>query len=126
MTAKSSVQDAAKHEVHTSPFEQITTIENEQEARVQHAAERFENEKRESEKLIAGSEKTQEEMMRSQATDELKEYARTEPENILKTAEKESTAEIAAIRNNAEKQLPKALETILTPVLDGSLFTTAA
>lgn len=125
MTAKTSIRDAAKLEVHVSPFEQITSIENEQELRVQQAAERFEQEKREAEKSLAGAEKTQEEMMRAKATEELKEYSRTEPASILQTSEKQTSDDLAAIAKHAEKQLPKALSTITSPLLDGSLFTAA-
>lgn len=122
MTAKSSTQDSAKHDIHASPFERITSIENEQEARVLELAERFEQEKREMEKSLINSEKTQEDMMRSKAIEELKEYSRTEPANILQSADKQTTEELASISKHAEKELPKALSSITSPLLDGSLF----
>ncbi len=125
MTAKKAPQDLKAHEMHTSPFEQITTLENEQEARVLDASERFEQEKRDAEKSTAHAEKTQEEMLRTEATDALKEYARTEPASILKNAEKQTADERAVVAKHAEKELPKALHTVLTPLLDGSLFTAA-
>lgn len=125
MTAKKSAQDSATLEMHVSPFEQITNLENEQERRVLQAKERFDEEKRDMEKTIASSEKTQEETIRAQATEELKEYARTEPAAILKNAEKETSAELSAIAKHAEKHLPKAVEENLNLLLDGSLFTAA-
>lgn len=125
MTAKSSTQDPAKHDIHTSPFEKITSIENEQEARVLEISERFEQEKREMEKSLINSEKTQEEMMRAKAVEELKEYSRTEPANILLSSEKQTAEDLASITKHAEKELPKALSSITSPLLDGSLFVAA-
>lgn len=125
MVAKKIFQDTKTHEVHTSPFEQITTLENEQEARVLEAINRFEQEKRDAEKSNAHAETTQEEMLRTEATDALKEYERTEPASILRNAEKQTADELAAVATHAEKELPKALNTVLTPLLDGSLFTAA-
>lgn len=113
------------HDVHASPFEQITNLENEQEARVLQATERLDEEKREAEKSMVAAEKTQEEMMRTKATEELKEYSRTEPANILKTSEKLTADELEAIARHAEKNLPKALSNVISPLLDGSLFTAA-
>lgn len=126
MCAKKATKDTIVHEEHVSPFEQISSLENEQETRVLQASERFEQEKREMEKSLHVAEKTQEEMERAKASDELKEYARTEPANILKNTEKETSEELASIAKHADKQLPKTLETILSPLLDGSVFKNAA
>lgn len=126
MKPKSFSKERETSDIHLSPFEQITTLENEQEARVQQAIERFEQEKHDAEKSIVGAEKTQEEMMRAKATDELKEYARTEPANILTNAEQQTSDELKTIAKHAEKELPKALTTLTSSLLDGSLFSTAA
>lgn len=126
MPTKNLSTDTESNKVHTSPFLQISALEDEQEMRVQVAKNRIEEEKIESEKSFVHAEKTQEELMRTKATEELKEYARTEPAAILQHAEKETEAASSAIRAHAEKQLPKVLSTIISPLLDGSLFHTVA
>lgn len=124
-TKKTSVH-VEQNKVHTSPFLQISTLEHEQEMRVLDAQQRFEEERHESEKSFVNAEKTQEEMMRSKAMDALKEYAETEPAAIVKRSEKEIADAVDTITAQAEAQLPNVLSTILPPLLDGSLLSTAA
>lgn len=122
MAAKTSVQDSKKQGADASPFEQISEIEQLQEARVLEVSNRLEQEKHEAEKSLLSTEKTQEETMRKNVADELAEYARTEPARILKDSQQQTQNDANAITAHAEKQLPKTLEIIVKPLLEGSLF----
>jgi hypothetical protein len=122
MAAKTSVQDNKKQGAHATPFEQITEIEHVQEARVLEISNRLEQEKHEAEKSLLSTEKTQEETMRKRVAEELAEYARTEPARILKDSQQQTQSDTDAITAHAEKQIPKTLTTIITPLLEGSLF----
>ncbi len=125
MTPKKTSTDQTS-DVHASPFEQITMLENEQEARVAQTLERMEQEKIDAQKSLVHAEKTQESMMRDEAMEELKEYARTEPATILKKSEKDTADAMESIKSHAEKHLSATADKLLKPVLDGSVFTLSA
>lgn len=101
-----------------SPFEQITQLENEQEARVQQALESFNAEEREAEKAMAASEKLHEEKMREEAREDLREYAKTEPAAILQKSEDETAEDLKATTKQYEKTSGKALASLVDAVLD--------
>jgi hypothetical protein len=113
---------AAKTDVFTSPFEQISQLENEQEARVLSETEKYAEESREAEKAMQNSEKLHEEKLRDTAREELKEYARTEPAAILTQAEAETVELVKSIDKNASKQMQKEAESLVSNLTDGSLF----
>lgn len=126
MTPKKMAPSNAVSDIHASPLEQITELELEQERRVLRTAEQFQSEKSEIEKEVMEAEKSSEEQFRSQAATELEAFARTEPVSLLKQAEKETSAAMAALSKHADKHFPATLNATLSQLLDGTLYTKAA
>jgi hypothetical protein len=126
MNPRRSAALSAKNDIVTSPFEQISQLENEQEERVRLELEKYTEESREAEKAMQNSEKLHEEKLRDTAREELKEYARTEPAAILTQAEAETVELVKSIDKHAAKQLPKEADVLLSSLTDGSLLSLAA
>lgn len=108
MTAKTST----KSEKTISPFEQIVSTENEHEQRVLAATEKVILEEKDAEKLIAASEKEQEEALRKKAGDDLKQYAQSEPAAILQEHEQATNEEIKSMKAQMSKNISKKAESL--------------
>lgn len=116
----------ATAEQHASPFEQITALEQEQEARVTAALTRFDEEKREAEKSVATAEKTQETMMQDAADADIRTYEQKEAADVRKKHEQETGDALKALTAHADKKLSSVADSLVQSVLDGSVFTLSA
>jgi len=113
MTAKTSTKSAKN----ISPFEQIVNTENEHEQRVVAATEKAILDQKDAEKLIAASDKEQEELIRKKASDDLKQYELSEPAAILKEHEEATHEEIKSMKASMSKHMSKKAESLAGELL---------
>lgn len=123
MNAKSSTAPGSKSDVKTSPFVQISDLENEQERRVQEALASLAAEESEIVLSSEASTKNAEEKFREEAMQDLREFAKKEPALILQKSEEETTASLADISKIYDKNGQKIVTDLVGSVTDLSVLT---
>lgn len=122
MNPKKAASTGTTAVIEPSPFDQISTLEDAQEKRVQTAMGQYVREEQELEKTLMSSEKAEEEAFYKQAAAELKEYAKKEPAEILTENEKMTANELKDIAKKSAKNMPEAVSHLTKSVLSFTIF----
>lgn len=99
-----------------TPFDQIASVEQQEEERAQQILSALEEESREAEKAMKHSELAEEEAMREAARKDLRAFAKKEPAEIFARVEKEMQVQLKTIDDTYQRNA-KTLSTKLTKSL---------
>jgi len=109
----------------STPFDQITQVEHQEEARVQQEIDGMEHERTEVDKAVQEKHLKAEEELKEEARGELKTYKENELSTILQKAEKDATKEIEAMDQEYEQRKDEATKKLVSTMTDvhSPLFT---
>ena len=114
LSASNSGKTASRTATGSTPFDQITALEKEENKRFRTEVDAMDEEKKEVEQALKEKGEIGDQEMRDAARKELLEYRETELSTIMKTAEKEMTKETEKVENAVqakEKDMAKKLLT---------------
>lgn len=126
MNSTQTAQGDQKTASGTSPFDQITELEQRENARIEKEISAMRKEKEEVTQSVSVKEETAYEEMKAKAKQELKEYSNTELKAMLHTAEEEADAECSALKKAAATKEQEAVQELISIVKNSdSLFQNA-
>jgi len=109
----------------TTPFDQITQVEQQEEARVQQEINGMKQEKTDVDKAVQDKKIKSEEELKGEAREELKTYKENDLSLILQKAEKDSAKEIEELDKAYEQHAAEASKKLISMTTDANspLFT---
>ena len=101
----------------STPFDQITSLEKQENKRVQKEIDAMEKEREEVEQALKEKKEIGDQEIKDAARKELLEYRETELSLIIETSEKEATTESAAIQKAFESNQEGIVKDLLTKMI---------
>jgi len=117
-----SATGSQKTQTGSTPFDEITALEEQESARVEKEIEAMESEKEGAEQSLAKKEEAAEQEMKEQARKELLEYRETELTQIIKNAETEAVHETEKLEQDYEQRAPDAVKNLVHKLTDKDSF----
>lgn len=122
MNPRSAAKDKAKTASDKTPFEQISIVEEKEEARLQQTLAGLEQELRDGERAVKLSEETEENKLKEAAREEVRMFAATEPASILQRFHSDTEGEIARIDAAYRKHGKETAQKLAASILDFSFL----
>ena len=117
ISASASGKTSTQATCGSTPFDQITSLEKQENKRVQKEIDAMEKEREEVEQALKEKKEIGDQEIKDAARKELLEYRETELSLIIETSEKEATTESAAIQKAFESNQEGIVKDLLTKMI---------
>lgn len=126
MDSTFSASNRAKKGTGGTPFEQIQSAEEAEQARVKKELDLFDKKQQEAMKLAREKEEKAEQELREEATGELKEFREKEISRLVEDAEAKAKTACKDLESSCSGKEKEVVKTLVDKVTDQNFLTTAA